>query len=128
MRLKTEWLFEQRDCHDVPGRPSSATPTLVQHTASSSSNEQERRHRERLQVHAAHKVLAGNCLILGVTFGANPFSPSMAGHGHHGLVRRHLVQHADVTTTDGGTAFSQIFVHPNASAGLHTITVTLNGS
>jgi len=106
--------------------PSSATPTLVQHTASS-SNEQNGGTGNDYKFTLPNKVLAGNCLILGVTFGANPFSPSMAVTAITDSSGDTWSSTPDVTTTDGGTAFSQIFVHPNASAGLHTITVTLNG-
>jgi fibronectin type 3 domain-containing protein len=105
--------------------PSSSTPTLVQHTASS-SNEQNGLTGNDYKFTLPNKVLPGNCLILAVTFGSNPFSPTTAITAITDSSGDTWSSTPDVTTTDGGTAFSQIFVHPNASAGIHTITVTLN--
>jgi hypothetical protein len=103
----------------------AGTPTLVQHL-SSSSNEQNGLRGNDFRFTLPDPVLAGNCLILGVTFGADPFS-----------VATDITAIADssgdawatvpvITATDNGTAKSAIFVRPNATAGIHTITVTLN--
>jgi chitodextrinase len=105
--------------------PSSSTPALVQHTASS-SNEQNGLTGNGYKFTLPDKVLAGNCLILGVTFGANPFASTTAITSIADSSGDTWSTTPEVTASDGGTAFSQIFVHPNASAGVHTITVTLN--
>jgi len=121
---KREWLFEHATATTF-SPPSSSTPTLVQHTASSSTSRTAAR--ERLQVHAAQP---GSCRELPdprchvwrePVFAHDGVTPSPTRPETSGPARRR-------DTTDGGTAFSQIFVHPNASAGVHTITVTLNGS
>lgn len=106
-------------------RALAGTPTLVQHV-SSSSNEQNGLPGNDFRFTLPNPVLAGNCLILGVTFGANPFSATSAITAIRDSSGDAWATLPAVATTDGGTAKSAIFVLPNARAGIHTITVTLN--
>lgn len=105
---------------------NSATPTLVQHTASS-SNEQNGLTGNDYKFTLPNPVLSGNCLILGVTFGANTYSGSTAVSAITDSSGDTWSTAPAVTSTDRATSTTAVFVHPNSTAGVHTITVTLTG-
>lgn len=117
-------LSDSRSASIVVNRPVGV-PTLVQHT-SSSSNEQNGLAGNDYRFTLPNPVLPGNCLIMGVTFGANPFSSATAITAIADSSGDVWPTVPAVTATDGETAKSAIFVLSNASAGIHTITVTLS--
>jgi len=106
-------------------RAPGGTPTLVQHT-SSSSNEQNGLPGNDFRFTLPNPVLAGNCLILGVTFGAATFSASTAITSIRDSSGDAWTTTPVITASDGAKAKSAIFVLPNATAAIHTVTVTLN--
>ena len=104
---------------DTTFTPSPSTPTLVQHTTSSSNEQNAPISNNNFTFTLPNKVLAGNCLVLGLSYAwsatrtvsvsdnnGNTWPPSPA-----------------VTTNNGATVISSIFVLPNANAGATTITV-----
>lgn len=106
-------------------RALAGTPTLVQHT-SSSSNEQNGLPGNDFRFTLPNPVLAGNCLVLGVTFGADPFSVASAITAIRDSAGDVWPTSPATSASDNATAKSAIFVLPNASAGIHTLTVSLN--
>ncbi len=104
---------------------ASATPTMVQHIASStnpvgiSGNAGN-----NFQFDLPNAVGAGNCLILGVSYQYSP-TRTVTVSDNNGNA---WPASPAATVTDGGNLISSIFVLPNARAGPTRITVSFDAS
>jgi hypothetical protein len=101
-----------------PPASGGPTPKLVQHV-SSSADEQNGPTGNDFKFTLPNPVLAGNCLILGLSYAWSATRTVSVGDDN----RNAWPASPAVTTDDGATVNSSIFVLPNANAGATTITV-----
>jgi len=107
----------------TPAPASTATPTLVQHVSSSTDPEAFAETGNAYVFTLPNKVLAGNCLILGISVRWSA-TRTVAITDNNGNA---WPSSPAVTTSDGANSISSIYVLPNANAGTTTITVTFDG-
>ena len=100
---------------------NAPTPTLAQHVGSS-SNDNNGIRGNAFKFTLPNPVGSGNCLVLGISYAwAAGRTVSIADS-----TGNTWPSSPAVTTTDGATLISSIFVLPNANSGLTTITVTFD--
>jgi hypothetical protein len=104
--------------------PSSGTPTLIQHVASSANSiAYVTAASNRYTIPIPNPVGAGNCIVMGVTY---PHGTTISISDNNG----NSWPASPAVSADGGpgTNISAIFVLPNANAGQITLTVTFGTS
>ena len=111
----------------LAGVQDLATPTLVQHVASSANPEGSGIDGNGFTFTLPNGVRAGNCLILGITYMASPGRTVSITDTNGNIWPRSPA----VSANHHGAAFtytSEIYVLPNANAGVTTITVTFDAA
>jgi hypothetical protein len=104
------------------GMAGAPTPTLVQHLSSTSTNPGQGVSGNNYRFTLPNPVLAGNCLILGVSYDwASNRTVSISDDNGNTWPGS-----PTASTTDGASYTSAIYVLPNARAGITTITVTFD--
>jgi hypothetical protein len=104
-----------------PGAAAPANPTLVQHL-SSSAESTGRPPGNAFKFTLPNPVLAGNCLILGITYQWSA-ARTVAITDSNGNT---WPTSAAATANDGWNRISSIYVLPNAKPGVTTVTVTFD--
>jgi IPT/TIG domain len=102
--------------------PGTATPTLVQHVASSANPVGLGISGNAFKIPLPNAVGAGNCLILGLSYPSGKTITITDNNGNS------WPSTAAVTANTSGTYVASIFVLPNARSGATTLTVSFNGS
>ena len=100
-----------------------ATPTLVQHTASTTSPSNKGAGGNLFRFTLPNPVLAGNCLVFGISYQWDA-ARTIAITDNNGNT---WPTSPAVTVTDGANVITAIFVLPNANAGATRTTVTFDG-
>lgn len=118
--LPAKAAFFQAALNSGSGGGGGNTPTLVQHVGST-VNDNNGITGNGFKITLPNTVLAGNCLVLGMSM---PFSAgrTVAISDSSGDTWPTF----SINTTDSSNLMQRIYVLPNASVGIHNITITLD--
>jgi hypothetical protein len=104
-----------------------ATPTILQHVAST-SNASNGGSVNGFVFALPNSVQAGNCLILAITFCRNPLATVTVSTITDSAGDTWSTTPDSTIAASASTPGSAIFIHPNASAGTHKLTLNFSAS